>query len=535
MRYNRLNTQKFLVFQRKNYLFFTAFVLVIYAFIAGRFPITNDEAYYFSYARNLQLSYVDSPPFVAYLSFLQIHLGYHHPFILRFFVMLLHFVSTLCLMSIVKNNCAQDKQLHEKLFITFLLAYVIPIFGLQSFLVLPDCGLLLSLSMMLLVIDAVYRTQRLSEKNMIVLGLALGIGFLSKYHIIVLGGGMILGILAYLVNIKKKSGLFPKVVLFKLSISILFGLILAAPLWIWNYHNHYASFIFQLQHGFKATGWHFKYAFLFLLGVSIYLLPGFAYFLIKQGLFSQKKYYLIIPFIALELIMLISSVRTKALPHWGTPIFWLMIPYAVINTEKLHRIKKMLLYCLGILWIPIFLLCLSPNGMSNLKVISKIITPNTSYLADFLLWNDIQYVLSHNKQMQKIIQEHAQKQYPECQSTQPLIGVTRWYWAAQLENIFPQQYKILNLDQNSSNFYLWRDKMEHYAHCPILMFLKVNHSQKLDDKDLRILMTVHDYEVIKDEKLRDYQSFDIILAQATLHSKDVLYAMQNDLLQHTRY
>ncbi|MDP3560385.1 MAG: glycosyltransferase family 39 protein [Legionellaceae bacterium] len=508
------------------YLLFGGLIIICNILFASYFPIINDEAYYLAFAKSMQLSFIDSPPFVAYLTYLQAELGYTQPLILRFFVILLHFLSTMFLLLIVKNNSNNDKFLFEKLFVTFLLAYIVPAFGVTSFFILPDCGLFFSLSLMLWVVDKVHREKELSILYSLLLGVGLGIGLLSKYHIMPLGGGLLLGLYLDLVFIKKT---FCINILLKLIICLLLGLLIAAPVWVWNYNNHYASFIFQLEHGYYSTQWRLQHALIFLIGVSLYLTPWVAYFLLKNGLFKNIKFYLLIPASSLFLILIISSLRTKALPHWLTPVFWLLIPYAVLYTPRLQRIKKIAAYTM-IIWIPILLILLLPEGMNNIKKISKLINPDTSYLADLLLWDDIKKYTSKNASAQQMLTNLSQTQRYECKRKTPLIGTARWYWAAQLEQIFQDKYKVLNLDQNSSNFYNWRDNLVEYANCPIVLFVPF---KKVSD--LEKIININNYHIINDAELVDYSSLQIAMIDATLKSREVLIAIQEDLLNNPRY
>ncbi|MBP9775615.1 MAG: hypothetical protein KBD30_07330 [Legionellaceae bacterium] len=91
---------------------------------------------------------------------------------------------TLFLIAIVYNHCVHDKDVTKKLLLTFLLAYVIPVF---SFFIMPDTGLILSLNILLWVADKVVCAGHLTWKNVGELGLGLGIELLSKYHILLLG------------------------------------------------------------------------------------------------------------------------------------------------------------------------------------------------------------------------------------------------------------------------------------------------------------------------------------------------------------
>lgn len=491
-------------------------------FIASQFPITNDEAYYIAFAKNLQLSYVDAPPFVAYLTFFQQQFGWSHPLMLRGLVILIHLLSTGFLLLIVKQHLKTDPDLQKKLLMTFSIAYIVPIFGLVGIFILPDCGLIFSLSVMLWVADTVNRRAAIRLRDSLLLGVGLGIGLLSKYHILPLGGGMLLGL--YVAHVSHTNRFSP-LVLLKLLLSVCIGCLIAMPLWIWNYQNHYASFVFQLQHGFQSNHWRIGSLLAFIAGVLLYMTPWFSYVLLKEGLLKQKKWYLVIPFSAIFFILLISSLRKPSLPHWLTPAFWILIPYAVIQTKQACQLQRMCRYT-AIIWLGLVMLLLSPQGIYTIKSVSQRFYPDTSYLADLLLWGDLKRYIQHDPLIQKKLAELA-----PCHGNPPLIGTIRWYWAAQLayQQMFPASYKILNLDQHSSNFYLWRDSLKAYANCPLFIIANKNMVQS----DLSDIVTIKNSQELIG--IDSYRSVHLMLISGTLKSAAALDAMQQSLLLHPRY
>ncbi len=105
----------------KHWVIYTG-VFIASLIIAAQFPITNDESYYIAFSKNLQLSYVDAPPFVSYLNIIQVTFGLVSPLYERSLVIVLHLLATLFLLAIVRNHCINDEHLATKLLITFLIA-----------------------------------------------------------------------------------------------------------------------------------------------------------------------------------------------------------------------------------------------------------------------------------------------------------------------------------------------------------------------------------------------------------------------------
>lgn len=418
-----------------------------------------------------------------------------------------------------------------RLLVTFLMAYIVPIFGLFGILILPDSGLILSLSILLWTADNVIREQDISWKNAIFLGFGLGIGLLAKYHILPLGGGMLLGLLIDLSARSRCSfSLFVKI-----GVSLVIGLVLALPVLIWNVDNHFASIIFQFQHGFSSNHWQLVTLASFILFSSIYLTPWFTYLLLKRGLFKKMQYSLLIPVATLFIILLVSSLRKSVLPHWISAAFWILIPYCVIYSDsKLGELKLLitLCKCTALIWILLIALLLLPGGLLNIKTFSKRFNPDSRAFMDLLFWQELGDMLQKNTKLAHTIKTSlAQKQNIGCRESKTIIGTYRWFWASQMEyyNLFPGA-KILNLDPYSMSYYLWRDNWSNYANCHILLIGK---GIPAIAEPLSTIMTIHNQYTL--HGLGDYLSLDLEIINATLKDNTTLKKIQHTLKSHPHY
>ncbi|MCX7116880.1 MAG: hypothetical protein NTW94_03060 [Legionellales bacterium] len=502
-------------------------VLFICIILAAWFPITNDESYYIAYAGSPELSYIDAPPFVSYLNLIQARFGLTSPISVRAWVMVLHLFSTLFLMHIVYRHCSQDETVSRRLLLTFLMAYLVPIFGLFGLFVLPDTGLILSLSIMLWAADDVFCTQQVRWSHVWVLGLGFGIGLLSKYHILPLGAGMLLGLW---VDLTLRSS-HPWRSLYRLVLSGIMGLVCALPVILWNVENHYASIVFQLQHGFASDHWQVKTFILFLLGAMVYVTPWFGYVLLKRGLFFKPCWHLLIPVGSLMLILLFSSLRKSVLPHWISPAFWCLIPSTVIFSSELKSLLKLCIYT-SLIWVLLLGALLLPGGLMTIKTWSMVVKPDPRMFKDLLLWQELPDLLHQNLRVHHALEaQFLQKQSPACTHSKPIIGTLRWFWASQMEyhQMFPGA-TILNLDQNSSNFYLWRDTWSDFANCRLVV-LGGESSGVLTA--LGNIMTIEHEEVI--HGLGDYVSMNVQLVEGTLRDAATLQKAQKSLIDHPHY
>ena len=238
---------------------------------------------------------------------------------------------------------------------------------------------------------------------------------------------------------------------------------------------------------------------------------------------------------SLLIILLISSLRKSVLPHWISPAFWLLIPYAVINSEqKLGQLKSLMKMCkyTALIWVMLLCALLVPGGLMNIKQYSKVFNPDTRMFKDLLLWQELPDLMRKNTLLaQSIDIALQQKPKPGCLATKPLIGTFRWFWASQFEyhNMFAGA-QILNLDPNSSSFYLWRDNWSDYANCNILLIGAENNSIL---NELAKIMTIHHQYIIYG--LGDYQSMNLQVISATLKDKGTLQRAQYHLMSHPHY
>ena len=114
---------------------------------AARIPLGNDEAYYWDWGRHLMLSYFDHPPGVAWVARAGSLLFGGDSLGARGLVPLMHVVATLALASCV-STMKGELLTRGDWYRLLLVVQVVPIFGLGGFLLMPDAGLLMFLSVL---------------------------------------------------------------------------------------------------------------------------------------------------------------------------------------------------------------------------------------------------------------------------------------------------------------------------------------------------------------------------------------------------
>lgn len=210
--------------------------LVAKLVLATLLPLSNDEAYYWVWSHNLQLSYFDHPPFVAWLFKLAHPLEFlaGHTGALRIPAVVLGHLTLLIVIKLLEGVVSPVQQ--RNVLLVLLLS---PFFGIGSLIVTPDIPFVFFWAFALLCFRDHLKTP--SIINATALGAALGLGFCSKYLVVV----FVPIAVAYMIrhrlwHLAKPRYLFP---------IVLTGVLFCSPVLIWNFQNDWASFRFQLGHG----------------------------------------------------------------------------------------------------------------------------------------------------------------------------------------------------------------------------------------------------------------------------------------------
>ena len=226
-----------------------------------------DEAYYWVWSHHLQWSYFDHPPMVAFLLWLG------HPFenwgsMVRWPALFLGQTTLLVWWALLKGRLSEFA-----LKLWMALALLTPLLGFGSLLVTPDLPVLFFWALSLFFFERALETRR--PVFYTALGFSLGLGFCSKYQIVLL----VPVLLIYLSTEKKWRKMNPSLVVF----TIVAGLVACFPVLYWNWLNDWKSFRFQLEHGLGRTSWNWQWTLTYVLG-QILLFSPFLFFAFIRSL-----------------------------------------------------------------------------------------------------------------------------------------------------------------------------------------------------------------------------------------------------------
>jgi 4-amino-4-deoxy-L-arabinose transferase-like glycosyltransferase len=223
---------------------------------------------------------------------------------------------------------------HEKsLFFFTVLYFLNPMLGLGGILGTPDIPLMLFWALSYYAILKIQKDQSLLWYAC--LGVTLGLGFCSKYHIVFLPFATLLS----LIWLKQAKSIQLK----KLLLTLTLGFIFCLPVLIWNYQNHWASFTFQLNHGLNAKKFDASWPVTYILGQILLFNPIIFYYLIRNVRFSLAKN------IALTQWVFFIYSSFKALVEANWPLTSHAQALVTVNSSFEKYFKRSVLY-----WIFIY-------------------------------------------------------------------------------------------------------------------------------------------------------------------------------------
>ena len=325
-----------------------------------------DEAHYALYAKHLAWSYFDHPPLVGWIQWPLVSLTSTEG-IIRLIPELLWALSaysvyqvTLEIHHLIQGRnggylttALPSANLCGLMAVLVVLAAPLP--HVLAIGLLPDTLLTpLSLGLMLMALRWI-RQDTFSIADWVITGLLLGLAGLSKYTAVFTAFAMLFVFLA-----SPKKG-WVATAGFYLALAI--ALLLISPVLFWNSMNDWISFKYQIAHGSGGTwAWRRLAAF---IGIQIacfgpLLLLG-TYTFLKHCLHHQKLILIaLLSFFAIPFAIFASLSGGGSLPHWTTPAWFCLAPFAGIGLAKAWATQQRI--AIRLLLIGQLLICLLGFG-----------------------------------------------------------------------------------------------------------------------------------------------------------------------------
>lgn len=300
-----------LSFWERNAPYLIVFICILRLILGGLVGLGDDEAYYWDWSRNLQLSYYDHPGMVAWLIKASCTLFGQNAFAVRLPFILCNSLATLFLALLALDQFNLRTAIWAALLHTF-----VPLYAIGGMMAVPDApmGMFWALAAWIswrifsltLTAGLFNSDERIPFLNWCVLGIVVGLGILSKYTFVLLPASLLLFMLTD--HRFRRLFLVPG-----FGAAFLIAVVAGFPILIWNAQNGWASFAFHLserQHGgggMQLARW-------------------------VQFWGSQLAYYSPLIFLLNLLALLVSLIRSRE-PQWKF-LFWLSAPTLALFTMQ---------------------------------------------------------------------------------------------------------------------------------------------------------------------------------------------------------
>jgi len=316
---------------------FTLMAVIAISFIFNLFynawlPIHADEAYYWTWAKTLELGYFDHPPLIAYMIHLTT-LFSDHVFFIRLVAIITVFGSLYYLVRIAYELYGKEAGV-----ITGIIFLLLPPVQLSLTVTTPDSPLILFLSAGLYYGLRAYRYEH--TKDIYLTGLFMGLMLLAK-----LTGILFWGAFGLFVLLKKRSLLTN----IHTYLALLIALGTLSGFLYWNSQNEWISFGYQLAHGTSKTAT-FRPEFLgqFIGGFILLMTPIYFIMLIdallkqKKNLLKEGNDYLLFMALFILLFFGYKALFKKMELNWFAPALLPLIPFLAGYISHFKPYKRML-------------------------------------------------------------------------------------------------------------------------------------------------------------------------------------------------
>ena len=315
-----------------------ASIIKIIAIYTTNFDFFGDEAQYWLWSQKLDLGYYSKPPLLAWvIGFVSLLIGDSFAalkFIPLIFYILSSFIIYLLYAELFKNKISA--------LICAMSFILIPSVSVSSFIISTDVILILFWSLSILYVLKIKYSPKLS--NFVLLGVFLGLSFLSKYAAIY----FFISLIFLIIFDKETKKVFIKNIFFSL-ISIVSCIIVILPNIIWNIQNKWITFSHTSENA-SLSSMNIN----FIQGIEFFLIQGlmispilfFLFFLtIKKIRKNFETIFLLSFSLPIFSIVIIESIIVRANANWAAvaliPFFILIFKHCYEQSKKFITINNM--------------------------------------------------------------------------------------------------------------------------------------------------------------------------------------------------
>ncbi|MEA3288219.1 MAG: glycosyltransferase family 39 protein [Candidatus Marinimicrobia bacterium] len=315
---------------------FTLFRMVLAAIL----PLTPQEAYYWSWSRDLALSYFDHPPLASYSIWFTTALLGQTIFGIKI-AAVLWFLGLNILWAKLTQEMFQNT---DQTFWTLLALNATIVFELYGFVITPDTPLIFAWTATFYALWNLIRSQ--NSRWWYAAGLFMGLAWLGKYSGIMLVPSVLMFFLISKSQRKWLATPYP-------YLGVLIAILVFAPVLIWNAQHDWISFTFQGARRTAGMGtWKLRFVGE-LFGSQFFILTPYLFVLVFASLnrfgrriFSEmedKILLLVSSGLATSVFFIAVSFRSLVKMNWLAPAYWSFIILGVYflfqESQRLRRFK----------------------------------------------------------------------------------------------------------------------------------------------------------------------------------------------------
>jgi len=310
-----------------------AYTVLLRLAYMGVGELMQEEAYYWNYAQHLDIGYLDHPPMVAWIIWLNTYIFGNTEFGVRIGALLSWIITGGFMFGLTRNLF--DK---TSAFRAVLLLAIMPFFFGMGLLMMPDSPLVACWAGALFFLErSLLGNKRLAWYG---LGVCLGLGMLSKYTIVLLGPA----ILIFLLLDRNSRNWFAKP---EPYLAVIIALLIFSPVIVWNASHGWASFYFQ---GPRRWNGSLDFSLHVLIGSILVLLTPTGLGAVIALIFPSRKssikkilsfsvknrkslFALIFSLTPLAVFFFFSLSREVKL-NWTGPLWLALLPFIAFNMKR---------------------------------------------------------------------------------------------------------------------------------------------------------------------------------------------------------
>lgn len=315
--------------------------LAVKVVLAILIPLSLDESYYWFWGRHPQLSYFDHPPMVGWLFFLGRGFEFLGGSASRIPGVVLGHCTLLVWNEILKPYFDTRSRA-----LWLLMIVASPLVGWGSLIQTPDVPFVFFWSLAILSFLKCLELKTMDWYAL--LGMSLGLGFCSKYLIVLFVPALFLYLL-----VEKKFSQVRWAFAFQ---AVIIGLVFCFPVLSWNYHHEWVSFKFQLNHGLGEQKRNLLWPAKYLVEQFFFLFPTVVVFFVRSKLPNNLRslyYFSLLPIG----FFLFSSLKARVEPNWpiaAYPVFMTVAFFSLVQSQWYIRTVALWLCVFAIVLVEVF-------------------------------------------------------------------------------------------------------------------------------------------------------------------------------------